>query len=137
MSILMNFIVVSVYWPFLHAQTLEKHKDSSSGKILHFYLVHSFPAISCLINSICTNCVLNRGLWKLILSVSLLYHLVNYSVIYFKGIVMYHMLNFRDGPKTYLWIVALTILPISIYNGLCKIDESIKWKLVSKKGLIY
>ena len=79
LSILFNLVVVVVYWSMLHEKAVEKWKDTpiyGPGRVRHLYTVHTFPAISCLINSAVTNCKMSRGLWKLLMTIFVVYAVI-------------------------------------------------------------
>ena len=90
------------------------------------YIVHIFPTIACLLNTFYTNCILKESLWIAVAVLSVIYHCVNYSVVKFSGYVMYWMLNFNDGIKSWIWVVVLSGVPILVYVGLCRVDKWLK-----------
>ena len=72
LMVICNFITMIVYWPLLHQDFMEKMKGKPIV-LFHFYTIHSFPFIACLINVYCTNCILRESLWTLILKFSIFY----------------------------------------------------------------
>ena len=79
LSVLFNLVTVVVYWSFLHEMIIEKFTSSPNisaknkrGIIFHMYIVHSLPALACLINALATNVIMKRGLWKIVLYASLI-----------------------------------------------------------------
>jgi len=78
MSITMNFVVVTVYWTVLHRAALAKHRDVPDVghiRVIHLYIVHTFPGFACLINTFCTKAVL-RWEWRAVATIGCIYTLV-------------------------------------------------------------
>ena len=76
LSIISNVVMFCIYWPFLHRDAVEKMgKQPITGPylVMHMYLVHLFPTVACLFNSLVTNCVLKRDIWKQILQSGIFY----------------------------------------------------------------
>ena len=122
MAIIMNFTVVVVYWGFLHKIDPVKWKNRSWLRNYNKYFVHIFPGIACLLNTLVTDTVLKPRLWIVIAFISVVYHINNFLVVKVGNHVMYKMLNFQDGIKSWLWAFGLSTSACLVYLILCKID---------------
>lgn len=92
LSIMSNVVMFCVYWPFCHRDAVErmgKHPITGPYKVIHMYLLHLFPTIACILNSLVTNCILKRDLWKHILLCGLIYGTMQYVFQMCYGIVVY------------------------------------------------
>ena len=69
--VISNFIVSFIYWYLLRDE--QKGIHDSWGKQLHLELVHSVPGAACLINALCTNCILKKENWKFITYMTIIY----------------------------------------------------------------
>ena len=117
-----NLTVVSMYWPFLHAASMEMLKDGNAGVKLQLYLVHTLPALACCINTAITPCVLRREFWKSIVFFAFVYLVILFTLVKTTGVVLYWMFNFNDGITTYLWVVGLVAISLAVYLVLVEID---------------
>lgn len=72
LSIMCNFVVMSVYWTMLH-KNLMQDEGKVFGRAVHLVLVHSIPGITCFINTYITNARLKMSFWKIIPTVGALY----------------------------------------------------------------
>jgi len=137
-SIIMNLVVVIVYWSVLHEDAIAKHKDVPQVgwiRVIHLHTVHSFPAMSCLLNSYCTRVVLKREISKLILVLAFIYSAVQYTSVAILGNApLYPMINFKDGAKSWIWLGGMTAIPLVAYFGLVKLDEWIKGAHLNKRS---
>lgn len=61
-SIILNFIVTTIYWPLLHHLCLEEHAGDEMWIFSSCYCNHSVPIVMCLGNALVTNCVLSSHL---------------------------------------------------------------------------
>ena len=71
--VISNFIVSFIYWYLLRDE--QKGIHDSWGKQLHLELVHSVPGAACLVNALCTNCILKKENWKFITYMTIIYGL--------------------------------------------------------------
>lgn len=88
LSIVMNMIVMSVYWTILHSGQMAEYSAADQwGKRLHERTVHSLPGTVCLINLLVSRIRLKQGFWKVIVVVVIIYSLflhheyVKYGII--------------------------------------------------------
>ena len=133
---MMNFIVVSVYWPVIHPKTIEKHRvDGPYAKVLCQYCVHTIPAIVCLINTYLTNCVLIRNMLKPLTIIMVTYGTINFIGTKISGAPIYHFLHWESAETPILITVLIGVFNC-VYLGLCFVDELIKAKLVTKMNEI-
>ena len=126
LAIMMNFTIVIVYWGFLHKIDPVKWKSRSMLQNYNKYFVHIFPAVACLLNTLVTDTILLPNLWVVIAFVSCMYHILNFSVVKLGNHVMYRMLNFQDGIKSWIWASGLSISVCLVYLFICKVDNYIK-----------
>mgnify|MGYP007078273797 CR=1 FL=1 len=76
LCIVCNFICVAFYWFLLRAEQQQIHGSHETlgwGRSLHLELVHSVPGGACLVNILCTNCILKRDNWKFITYMVIIY----------------------------------------------------------------
>jgi hypothetical protein len=81
LTIIMNFVVVCVYWSLLHREqmTTEGLCDPNGynckqlGRAVHLKIVHSIPAICCFVNAYMSNLRLKFDFWKMISMICLVY----------------------------------------------------------------
>ena len=136
LSIICNFVVVTVYWSVLHQKALEKHKDVPEVgwiRVIHLHTVHILPGVSALMNTLATQAVLNRPFYRSCLYLGIFYGFIQYaSIVHFGVKEIYPMINFRDGMKTWIWLGGLTITPTFVYLILCILDEKLKSRLMEK-----
>ena len=97
-SIITNLMMCFIYWPFCHRDAVEKmgkKKITGPYKVIHMYLSHLIQPIVCILNSLVTNCVLKRDLWKTFLLCAIIY----VSILYFfqnkYGIIIYNFIDFE------------------------------------------
>ncbi len=76
MCIVCNFIIVFFYW-FMMREEQQKihggHEEFGWGRSLHLEMVHSIPGAACMVNSLCTNCILKKDNWKFITYMTIFY----------------------------------------------------------------
>ena len=99
-----------MYWPFCHREAVEKmgkHPITGPYKVMHMYLIHLFPTIACILNSLVTNCILKRDLWWQILQAGIFYSGIQYFFQWRYDIVLYQFLDFKEGPKALLIVSAM------------------------------
>jgi len=128
LSIMCNFICISFYWFMLRNEQQEihsKHETNGWGRSLHLELVHSVPGSACLINVLCTNCILKKENWKFISYLTVLYGGAIWIYYLTTGIQQYSFLNFETGDafKNLFWINLASVI---VYIIFCSIDERIK-----------
>ena len=78
LTIVCNFICVAFYWFLLRDEQQQihgAHETLGWGRSLHLELVHSEPGGACLVNVLCTNCILKRDNWKFITYMVIIYGL--------------------------------------------------------------
>ena len=78
LSIMMNIVVMSVYWTILHSD-LMKDEGKELGRAVHLVLVHSLPGTISFINAYITNARLKMSFWKIIPLMGLLYGVTSYN----------------------------------------------------------
>jgi hypothetical protein len=135
-SIIANFVTVSIYWPLLHENECIKHgKDpiNGHGKVLHMYLVHSIPAVCCLLNTLITKTVMKRGMVKALLYFSIGFTALQFVVVKSTGRVLYFFLNFQDGLKTWIIVAGIVFGSSGVFLAFCFADEMLKGDLRKKK----
>lgn len=129
MSITMNFVVVTVYWTFLHQGALAKHRDVPDVghlRVIHLYIVHTFPGLACLLNT-CTTKAIFRWEWRAVVTIGSIYTIVQFLTIKVIGYeAIYPMINFQDGLRTWIWIAGLVALPVVALGVICGIDGWLK-----------
>lgn len=128
MSIVSNFIVVFFYWFIMRAEQQEihgSHSDYGWGRSLHLEMVHSIPGAACLINALCTNCILKKDNWKLITGTVIFYGLFLWGYYMMTGVTHFSFLDFSNGDafKNLFWI---NLAAVIVYIIFCIIDEQIK-----------
>ena len=65
-SILLNLWQTGIYWIFLHSHKTSKLNEYDHWhQLMHLHVVHILPALACFLNSMLTNCVLKKELWKI------------------------------------------------------------------------
>ena len=72
LSIMMNIVVMSVYWTILH-RDLMQDEGKEFGRAIHLILVHSIPGTVSFINAYITNARLKLSFWKIIPTLGLIY----------------------------------------------------------------
>ena len=78
LSIMMNVVVMSVYWTVLHSD-LMKDEGKELGRAVHLVLVHSLPGTISFVNAYITNARLKMSFWKIIPIMGLLYGMTSYN----------------------------------------------------------
>ena len=117
----MNYIVVTIYWTFLHKADMIRFKGQHL-KQLNYYVAHTFPAIACFINVWCTGCVLRKESYKLILAFAIIYTPVLWlATIYSNEGLIYSFLTFKDYT-TFLNISILVLAATGFHHIMCYID---------------
>ena len=96
LSLMMNFVVVTVYWSVIHKGEMEEYKNNP-GHRLHLKLVHTIPGAVCLINAGITNVMLKHELYKFISIVAIIYFTFSWWMWFIYGRIQYHFLNFNQG----------------------------------------
>ena len=93
-SVLFNLVVVAIYWPVIHPDTIEKHrKDGPEIKVTCQYMVHSIPAAACFINLRITNMILLHKVIKPVITLGGLYCIINFVVTKYRGAPIYAFLH--------------------------------------------
>jgi hypothetical protein len=93
-SIMCNFVVMSIYWSLLHKSEMA-NEGQHFGKRYHLILVHSLPGITCLINAYISNIKLKLNFWKLISLLVTLYTTFLYLFWWRTGRQQYSFLDFN------------------------------------------
>ena len=88
-------------------------------------LIHSVPAGACIVNVLCTNCILKRDNWKFIVYMVVLYGTFCWAYYLTTGIQQYSFLNFATSEafKNLFWINTVCVF---VYIVFCILDEKIK-----------
>lgn len=128
MSIVSNFIVVFFYWFIMRQEQQEihgKHEEYGWGRSLHLEMAHSIPGAACMINALCTNCILKKDNWKMITGTVIVYGLFLWIYFMATGITHFSFLDFSTGDafKNLFWI---NLAAVVVYIIFCIIDEQIK-----------
>ena len=130
MAITMNFVVMSVYWSFLHKEQVKIHYNDPGvghGRVVHLCLVHSIPGICCTINSYLTCCRLKRSFWKLISFVCMIYGVFVYLFWKITGRIQYPFLNFQENQMiAFRNILFINFFATCSYLIIYEIDTWIK-----------
>ncbi len=128
LTIVCNFICVAFYW-FLLRDEQQKihggHETMGWGRSLHLELVHSVPGGACLVNVLCTNCILKRDNWKFITYMTVAYGLFCWLYYLVTGTQQYSFLDFSttEAFKNLFWI---NLSAVVVYIVFCVLDEKIK-----------
>ena len=131
LSILMNFITVTIYWLLLHSTVLNLHKEYPL-RVIDIYTAHTVPAAVCLTNSLLTNTVLNRKLIKPLTYILLAFIIFNLIQLPLSGKTAYWVFDWRHVSNIVICVGLLLAVGFS-YILLCKADETVKYNsLVSK-----
>jgi len=126
--IVCNFIVVFFYW-FMMREEQQKihsgHEEFGWGRSLHLEMVHSIPGAACLVNSLCTNCILKKDNWRFITYMTIFYGLFMWVYFLSTGVQQYSFMDFSSGEafKNLFWINLASVI---VYIIFCMFDERIK-----------
>ena len=125
MSIVSNFIVVFFYWFIMRQEQQEihgKHEEYGWGRSLHLEMAHSIPGAACMINALCTNCILKKDNWKMITGTVIVYGLFLWIYFMATGVTHFSFLDFSTGDafKNLFWI---NLAAVVVYIVFCIIDE--------------
>ena len=112
-SFISNFLTVSVYWSVLHKVAIEKFKEDDL-KVLHMYLVHSFPTLALMIVLATTDIQMKPSHGKAFLPFGFFYAVANYIATKKRGAPLYHILTWEDYKSPLLCFV-LTLSCTAIY----------------------
>jgi hypothetical protein len=128
MSIVCNFIVTCMYWLIMREEQQGihgKHEDYGWGRSMHLEMVHSIPGAACLVNTLCTNCILKKDNWKFITYMTIFYGLFLWVYYLSTGIIQFSFLDFSTGEafKNLFWINLVSCI---VYIIFCVFDERIK-----------
>ena len=108
-----------VYWPVLHQAALKKF-EGDDFKILHMYLVHSFPFIALLLILATTDVQLQVGHWKGFIPIAFVYAVINCYATLTSGKPLYHFLDWKDY-KSPLICIGLTGFFVVFYIAMAKL----------------
>ena len=129
-AIVGNLIVTTVYWPLLHAKTLQRH-SASPIKQWHAVAIHSVPMIVCASNAAVTNTVLGRDFYRIWTVISFCFILMWLYVGQVLGRNVYWFLDFKDKPLQAVGVsIAIVVLFNVVYQALVKLDVAWKRKAV-------
>lgn len=118
-ALITNIMVLMIYWPFMHKHAIKKMAKQpiiGNYRVKHMYMVHTFPALACLLNTLATNCILKRDFWKVVLQMGLIFILIQFVLIKTSGIILYEFINFHDGWRTYFAITVILTTTSIIYH---------------------
>jgi hypothetical protein len=85
LSIICNMIVTFFYWYMFRDEQKQIHSEKF-GRALHLELVHSIPGAACLVNSLCTNCIMKKENWKFITYMTIIYGLFMWGYFLSTGV---------------------------------------------------
>ena len=80
-SIISNLFVGIFYWSLLHKIKTKEHCNVpiyGPGRCVYLYIVHIIPGICCLLNTLMTNSVLKKSMYKIIIIIAIIYIPTNY-----------------------------------------------------------
>ena len=128
MSIVCNFICVVFYWFIMRdeqQQIHSSHEQFGWGRSLHLELVHSVPGGACLVNVLCTNCILKKDNWKFITYMTVIYGLFLWIYYLTTGTQQFSFLDFSSAEafKNLFWI---NLSAVMVYLVFTFLDERIK-----------
>ena len=116
--IIFNMVTVIVYWTMLHEMTLIKHAGNT-GRTIHTYLSHSFPALSVLLLWWINDIRLHADHWRSIDMIAAVYGVWNYIKFKRTGEVLYHFMDWNEASAV-LNFALITILFSAVYVLLAK-----------------
>jgi hypothetical protein len=88
-------------------------------------LVHSVPGGACLVNVLCTNCILKKDNWKFITYLTVIYGLFLWVYYLTTGTTQFSFLDFSTAEafKNLFWI---NLSAVCVYLVFTFLDERIK-----------
>ena len=112
-SCVTNLLTVIVYFSVIHPDAMERFKDNQM-RILHMYLVHTFPAFGLGVIFATTDIQMTPSHCKSFVPLGLIYAITNYIGTLQRGKPLYFFLTWEDY-KSPLICVALTFIFTSLY----------------------
>ena len=103
-ALIMQVIIVGVYWTMLHEDTMARNK-AHTGALIYQCLVHSLPALGCFYNLTVTDFIFYRGIEKLCYGLGVFYLLVNFAMTKITGNVTYWFLSWKDPTHSFIFVV--------------------------------
>jgi len=119
-SLMCNFVVMSIYWTMLHKQEMEE--AGSKGKRYHLVLVHSIPGITCLVNAYISNMRLKFGFWKLISFIVSVYCSFLYVFWLKTGRQQYSFLDFNKQRESFVVVNLINLFATAFYLLFFQLD---------------
>ena len=125
LSVMMNFVTVTVYWNLLHERSSQKKVWDQGGFFTRLFNGHVMPGLCCLTNTLITNSVLSPMLVYHVSGFVLCYTIINFCQTRIMGKPVYHIFPWND-IKTPLLFVTFNLVFSFAYLGLVKIDQLLK-----------
>ena len=118
LALIMNAIVVPVYWLVLHKYQMAEYNKpvEDYGKRLHQRLVHSIPASVCVANFILSQARLKKDFGKVIVFFAVAYGLFLFAFFEETGRVQYPFLDFRDAKKALFNLTVICLAALALYH---------------------
>ena len=88
-------------------------------------LVHSVPAASMVINTLCTNCIMKKDNWKFITYTTIVYGVFCWFYYLTTGVQQYSFLDYSTG-EAFKNLFLINAAACAAYIVFCAIDEKIK-----------
>ena len=129
LSMVMNVVVMSVYWTLLHSDQVRIHQNDPGvghGRVIHMKLAHSVPGSVCFINAFITNTKLKPSFWRVISGVTLIYGTFIYLFWKITGRIQYSFLDFNQGYSAFWHILAINLGATLFYFVAASVDNTLK-----------
>ena len=124
-SIIFNFIVVSVYWTMLYQETIKLYYPNHPSEFLQQVIVHIQPALFCVVNSYITEIVMTKTLIKPLICIFWFYSFINFLQTKNSGKPIYSFLPWDSVQTVYILLGMMSGFS-GIYLGFCYLDEFVK-----------
>ena len=123
-TMLMNLVVVIVYWPLLHEDSLEEAGDNL-GKIINCYVAHIVPCASVMLNFQISDVVFKRSHIVAVPVIAVCYGVQNYYETQKNGSPLYWFLTWEDKESVFIYggLVSFAML---LFMACTAITEGIK-----------
>ena len=115
-SLIMNIVVVSVYWSMLHKESIDDCKGDIK-KIINVYWAHLVPGFSVAANFAMTDVVLRSTHYKGLVVIAIIYGVVNYFETISRGKPLYSFLTWEDSTSVFIYgglIAGFTLVFIAL-----------------------
>lgn len=97
-----HMLVVTVYWTLYHAETLIEYQGHQLA-IIHTYVVHPLPLVTCIINFIMTDIVMNGSHILLLVPFAVIYGTLNYYDTKRTSKPLYSFLTWEDHTTAVIY----------------------------------